>query len=221
MAPKYTLPSSSSLEFQTHVAHCLLDISTWLSNGPHILNLSKMELLLPFLWSHNLPISGNSTPFFQWVRPQNLELSLSFLFSLSYLIPKPQKMQWTLPSQHIHNPTTSHRLCFYYLTSRTPSSITCTIAIASWVVSLLPSLPHYINCSQNHLCPEWATRIILLKKWIVSHQFSAQISLMVSCLTQIKGAVRSGPTVFLASPSTLPCLLCSIIIGPLALHGTL
>lgn len=52
----------------------------WLSNEAHILNLSKIEFLLPFLWSHNLLISGNSTPFFQGVRPQNLELSFSFFF---------------------------------------------------------------------------------------------------------------------------------------------
>ena len=82
------------------------------------------------------PSQEMALPFFQLVRHQTLELSLS-LFSLSYSISNPQKIRSTL---HQNTSKIQPLLTLPYsfrFKSRTPSSLTYTVTKTSWLVSLL------------------------------------------------------------------------------------
>ena len=101
MTPKFILSGSSSFAFQTHVIHCWLDISTWMSHRYHIFNLPKTESPPPFLWSHKIPhfrkwrLHSSS-----WLGSKPWNYRCLFFFPLSYPLSNPQKI-WSTLHQNI------------------------------------------------------------------------------------------------------------------------
>lgn len=150
----------------------------------HILNLSETESLLALLGSHNLP-----------------HLRKWCFHSSSWLGPK----CWNYPClsfSPFHALYPIHRkvsqLYHQNISKMQPLLSSSTTPIPRTGCHHLPSPDWSPYCCP---CPQ---KLSIHTAWIISYHSSARISPVLSFLTQIQGAVRSGPAVSLTfSPSSL------------------